>query len=676
MPKKSRKPNTTTLPSKTPERNNPLTPFAKGEFWHHLNPFDTNNPNYRTISLILLATIAILTSLNTLWGEFVYDDNMTILEDARIQDWHQIFHWTPRHIRTITYIIDYHFWGLNPFGFHLTNLILHVLCCLLLFVLINIIAKKPQIALFTSLLFATHPIHSEAVSVISHRKDLLAMSFCCLAFILYLRGITISGQTYRFVPTSIKKALLLCLSSISYFLAMFSKEVAAVSLPIMLCFYHFLFEPSKITNILKKYWLYWIAGFILIIAFFIKLNVLSRAFNPKNILMVTNNATTEYLPVFYTMLKSFCIYLRLLLFPCNLSMNYEVPISTSLLETGVLIGALALIAIIIFWITTYRKLPGVCFAIAWFLVGWLPTSNILPLVQFFVAERFMYIPSVGFCLLLSIGLNQLFKKRKKTAIALLFIIIAIYIPLSIKRNADWNNAYSLRLDWCQKILAKDPNSIDAHFRLGVIYSTKKQHEQAISEFKRVIEISPNHTEAYNCLAIEYQDTMQYSLAMNTYEKLMNIVPYPAKIHNNMGILYEKQGQFVSAMVEYKLAISLDPGLVTSYNNLGFLYEKQGQHNPAITNYQKSIAIDSSYSKGYENLARVYANLGKINNALIYAKKAVQVSPSAFNHANLACLYYKNGQISVAEKEIKIAIGLEPANKTYPLILKKIQISLQ
>ncbi len=648
------------------------TPSNSSAWYHCLNPLDTTNPNHQTISLIFLATIAIITSLNTIWGEFVYDDTMTILEDARIRDWHQIFHWTPRHIRTITYIIDYRFWGLNPFGFHLTNLILHTACCLLLYVLVNIIFKKTQIALFASLLFATHPVHSEAISVISHRKDLLAMMFYCLAFILYLRGIAISGQTHRSIPTSIKKALLLCLSAISYFIAMFSKEVAAVSLPIMICLYHFLFEPSKTTNIIKKYWLYFLAGIILIIAFFIKLNVLGRAFNPKNILMVTNNATTEYLPVFYTMLKSFLTYLRLLLFPCNLSMNYEVPISTSLLETGVLIGAIALIAIITFWITTYRKLPGISFAICWFLVGWLPTSNILPLVQFFVAERFMYIPSVGFCLLLSIGLNQLSMQRKKTVIALLLIIIAIYIPLSIKRNADWNNMYSLRFDWCQKVLAKDPNSVDAHFRLGVIYSVKNQHQEAIVEFKKVIEIEPNHIEASNCLAIEYQDTMQYELAMDIYKKLLNIVPYPAKIHSNMGILYEKQGLYSQAIAEYKTAISIDSSLVTPYNNIGLIYEKQKQYNLSIANYQKAIAIDKSYSKGYENLARIYASLDKINDALSYAEKAVEISPSALNHANLACLYYKNKQIIKATKEIKIAIGLEPSNKTYPLILKKIQ----
>ncbi|MBI4778605.1 hypothetical protein HY792_06785, partial [Candidatus Desantisbacteria bacterium] len=85
-------------------------PISKSSAWYH----HLHIPH--SASLIFLAAIAIITSLNTLWGEFVYDDTMTILEDKRIQDWHQIFHWTPRHIRTITYIIDYHFWGLNPFG--------------------------------------------------------------------------------------------------------------------------------------------------------------------------------------------------------------------------------------------------------------------------------------------------------------------------------------------------------------------------------------------------------------------------------------------------------------------------------------------------------------------------------------------------------------------------------
>ncbi|MDI6781925.1 MAG: tetratricopeptide repeat protein [bacterium] len=651
MSKKSKKLSTTQIPK------------TQTAWYKYLNPLDTTNPNYSYISLILIAAITIITSFNTLWGEFVYDDNMTILEDKRIQDPHQIFCWTPRHIRTITYIIDYYFWGLNPFGFHLTNLILHTACCLLLYYLVNLILKKPQIALFTSLLFATHPIHSEAVSVISHRKDLLAMFFYCLAFIFYLQGIT---------ATFLKKVLLLAASAISYFLAMFSKEVAAVCLPVMIFMYHFLFEPSKVISIIRKYWLYFLSGFILIALFFIKLNVFGRAASPQNILMVTGNATTEYLPVFYTMLKSFLIYLRLLLFPCNLFMNYEVPISMNLFETGVIAGGLIIISIILFWLKTYRRLPGVSFATIWFLIGWLPTSNILPLVQFFVAERFMYIPSVGFCLISAIGLDQLLQKKKNMAIILLVIIIALYIPLSIKRNADWNNMYSLRFDWCQKVLAKDPNSVDAHFRLGVIYSTKKEHQEAITEFKKVIEIAPNHVEAANCLAIEYQDTNQCEPAMDIYKKLLDIVPYPAKIHSNMGILYEKQGLYEQAMAEYKLSIAIDPTLPTSYNNLGLIYEKQKQYDLALTNYQKAIAADKSYSKGYENLARIYANLGKIDNALSYAKKAVQISPSAINHANLACLYYKNGQLRQAEKEIKTAIGLEPSNKAYPLVLKKIQ----
>ncbi|MFH1859433.1 MAG: tetratricopeptide repeat protein [bacterium] len=661
MSKKTKK--STTKPHG--QKQSPQLQVAAFTGWKWRNPLSSVPPHhYHTISLILLAAIAIIASINTLWGEFVYDDTMTILEDARIQDWHQIFHWTPRHIRTITYIIDYHVWGLNPFGFHLTNLILHIACCLLLYCLINLIFKKPQIALFTSLLFAVHPVHSEAVSVISHRKDLLAMFFYCLAFILYLQGIA---------AASLKKGLLLASSIVSYFFAMFSKEAAAVGLPVIICIYHFLLEPSKTTNILKKYWTYFLAGFILIALFFIKLNVLGRAFNPKNILMVTTNATTEYLPVFYTMLKSFLTYLQLLLFPCNLFMNYEVPISMSLLEPIVLIGALTLIAIITFWITTYRKLPMVCFAIAWFMINWLPTSNILPLVQFFVAERFMYIPSVGFCLLIALGIDKLSQQRKKAAFALLAIIIIIYIPLSIKRNADWNNMYSLRFDWCQKVLAKDPNSADAHLRLGAIYCARKQHNEAITEFKRVIEIAPNHVEACNCLAIEYQDTLQYELAMAVYKKLLDIVPYPAKIHSNMGILYEKQGYYEQAISEYKMAIALDSRLVTSYNNLGLIYEKQKQYDLAITNYQTSVAIDKFYSKGYENLARIYASLGKMDNALSYAKKAVHISPSAFNHANLACLYYKSRQLIEAKKEIKTAIGLEPSNKTYQRILEKISV---
>jgi tetratricopeptide (TPR) repeat protein len=527
------------------------------------------------------------------------------------------------------------------------------------------IFRQPDIGLITSLLFATHPIHSEVIAVISHRKDLLALLFYLIAFILYLRGL---------YSSSIKKYILMFSSVVSYILAMFSKEVAAVGLPVMILVYHLCFQPAgeHITKFIKRYWAVGMAFIILIALFMIKLNVFHRAFNPDNILMVTSDTTTRYLPVLYTMLKSLLTYIRLLIFPYNLFINYEIPISMSFFEPNVILGTILLISTIIFWLKMYNKLPGICFAIAWFIVGWLPTSNILPLVQYFVAERFMYIPSVSFCVLVALGIKRLYQRYKILSITILFILIIIYIPITIERNADWNNMYSLRTDWCNKILQQNPDSIDARFRLGVIYSTKGQHHKAISEFKRIIELAPEFVEAYNCLAIEYQHIKEYSKALDIYKKLLEIAPYPAKIHNNMGIIYEKQGYYDSALAEYKMAIILDAKFVKPYYNIGLIYEKKKQYNSAITHYKQAIHINNTYSKAYEALARIYTILNDIDNAILYAKKAVKLTPSALNHCNLACLYYKKGLYKKAEKEIKIAMGLDPSCKTYIKVLKKIK----
>ena len=350
--------------------------------------FDKN-----TIAIVLIVLLSLISYINVFDNEFVWDDHIFILDNTDIKSFSNIPYFFKedvdglyRPLRSLHYTIAYSIFKKNEFGYHFNSVFFHTLISVLVFFIIKNIVKKKGVALVAALIFAAHPIHTGRVTNMTAGFDLLGIFLFLLSFYFYI----------LFSKNNIKKYSIFSL--LFFILALFSSE-EAITLPLLIILYEFSFNKKfdkKIIkniinkNLLKKYLPFFIVALFYIFLRFFVLEISGR--------------TEEYLAgSFYmmmlTMTKVYVKYIILLLFPINLTLFQEVPIAKGFFDLGVLISLLILAVIFVYTIKNYRK-KDVFFSVFWFFIALLPMSNIIP-IQIFMAERYLYVPSIGFSLLLS-----------------------------------------------------------------------------------------------------------------------------------------------------------------------------------------------------------------------------------------------------------------------------------
>ena len=513
------------------------------------NPFENQ---YHLITIFILIFISVIPYINTLENDFVFDDRSQIVENRELRDASNIsrFIQRPRGIKYVILLADYKIWGLNPFGYHLTNLILHALCTISLYCLFIKIFTNSRIPLITGLLFATHPVHTEAVTAIANRTDLLAMLFFIWSLSFYIMK---------------KRSLwFYLLSIISFILALFSKEAAVVSLPIILIFYDLYFNKGERWDFLKKNSWYYVPYGLIIITFLLYIRFILSMYPASPEPRVAGLFLQQSFPsFFYTACKAFLIYIKMLFFPLNLNVDYALPLSRSLLEWKVLVSLVSLILFLILTVRMYFFSKAISFSMAWLFITLFPLSNLLfPIAHYFVAERYLYLPSVGFCLLIAIiidkfmDIERLFFKKlspKKTAIFMLTIILCLYLGLTINRNIDWRSNYTL---W-SKTVKQSPHSFRAHHNLGNVYQYQGLIDKAIEHYQIAVKLKPLDPDVYFNLGIAYQSQGFFDKAIENYWIVINLNPNDSGAHKKLGSAYHSQGLFDKAKEHYRIAKRLN-----------------------------------------------------------------------------------------------------------------------
>ncbi len=653
-----------------------------------LKLFSETNREYHLTSIGIFALISYY--IHQTAYTFLYDDINLIALNPLIKDWRNFFELFTigRPIRAITFMIDWQIWGQNPFGFHLTNTLLHLLATALLYFFIDIIAHNRRLAFMVGILFITHPIHTEAVTGISHRKELLAMVFFVLGFILYLK----KDRSLGFYLASL----------FAYILGLLSKQVVVI-LPLLLALYDYYFSPVEPLKKLKENFRYYLPYLIVPL-----LGIILRYgdFQPFSYFSLKDFMGESYLLLLATMSRAVIKYIQLLLFPFNLSIDYYFPLSTSLLEGRVILSVLAMAFLLFLTVKAYRNYRILSFGLAWFLVNLVPVLNIIP-ANYILADRYLYIPSAGFCLIIAglfeyfiyhskakvssdkfkrflpwfllvailtynFGLLEisksngisiidnlniplpagnmflslfilritilllvlapffwfLFKRisgetHRQIAVFLLIIVVSSYSLLTIKRNRDWRNGYTL---WTRTI-AQNPRSVTAHHNLGFYYYRNKQYDQALVEFRKAIELDPG---------------------------------YSAEVYFNLGNIYVRKTQYDEAAREFQKALEIDPGFGECYLNLGNIYTLKGMVDKAIDNYEKAIEASPGFARAHYNLAGLYEKKGLLNEAIRECQKAVELAPWFDKaHFQLGNLYYKKGLSPDALEAYRRAAEINP-----------------
>ena len=477
------------------------------------------------IDIFILTVISLLVFANTLPNSFMWDDIglIDMISEEKYQKhlknpfffltpsyWkeYRLFHDVDAYVpvapmRTLSLSIDYRIWKRNPFGYHLTNLLLHTLNVILVYILVlQIFSKLPTsnsqlIALFAGLLFATHPMHTESVAWIKNRIDLITSIFFLCSLILFISSSRMTKSVMNRVITFIG-------SIICFILALFSKEIA-VTLPAVAVLYILCFVPKSEQK--KKLYLtipYWVLTFVYV---YISQFVIKKGLS----LPVAHRLGLDLYSNILLVFKTLAYYIKLLILPFSFNAERTIEIPRFMIETYSWLSVLVVVGIIslgIYILYEKKNLILIPFSIFWFFITISPVSNIIYLAPRPIAEQRLYLPSVGFCLLLSWGIFKIFEKLEVhnpiripfgVGVLFLLIIVVVYSVFTIKRNFDWRDEITF---WTKTIHAS-PRHPRAWYNLGEAYFRRNELEKAKLNFEKALEIAPEYPPAHRGLAFLY-----------------------------------------------------------------------------------------------------------------------------------------------------------------------------
>ena len=645
----------------------------------------------------MVALIALLPYLNTLGGDFLWDDEIVILRNYWIQNSRQIPHLFSLHywkfenpgkkgeyrpIPMISLALDFHFWKFNPWGFHCTNLLLHSLNSILVFFLVFSLSRNRMLSLLSAGLFALHPIHTESVSWIKNRTDLLCFFFSLLTLISTL----LLCPPEKKIPTW-RKAVLYGMGLIFFGLALLCKEMA-VTIPLLIWLQLRWFRKDKIKKlgyfILPFFW-----GSFTYIGF--KAIGLGKVAPFLYTTKIGLGARLLSVP------KTLITYFLKVLFPVNLNLEprFTPPISLATLSFLASVLLLILIVTFIFFLIR-RQLPLPAFGLSWFFISLLPVANFIYLSGRPIAEQRLYLPSFGYCLVVAyivFCLSRWRPNRKNNLYACVCFLFLFFFVSTWLRNQEWRNPISL---W-SKTLRQNPDSARAMSNLGAAYNSAGNREKASYYFKLAIDKHPrkvqeaylniagvliqqgkfseaiesisqalkiqtDHYGAYKLLGVAYRELKKFDAAIFCFEQAALINPHDPEIFLSLGSLYGRKGWHSRAEDKFLKALKLNPNLSEARKNLALALFNQGKLKSALEEYH-SLAISEPESPFWRvQLGEVYKASGNFEKAIAAFQKAREVGDQSTEvYKNLGDLFRLMGNYEKSESAYKKVLELEPEN---------------
>jgi tetratricopeptide (TPR) repeat protein len=646
----------------------------------------------------IIGTAAFLVYWNALSNDFVFDDESVVLGDPTItslsnipkyftaqEGFHKVIGRYFRPVISTSYAIDYALYGLKPFGYHLTNVIIHVINSLLFYYLLLLIFNtvKPEkqafnlqyILLFAALLFAVHPIHTEAISWVSGRTDSLSFTFFLISFIFYLKY------------SAKSKTSLIVLSLVSYILSLLAKEMS-VTLPALIILFDFIVLKLSWDNIKKK---------IPVYSTFVVLTILYLFFRYLVLKDVPQRETYFYfydkdsITVILTMLQTIPLYFRLLIVPVGLLYHYNgyLPFISSFADFNVIFSLIFILFMLAAAFYFYKKIPLVSFGILFFFISLLPVLNIVPTMNF-MAERFLYSSSISLSLFGAAFWLQYYSAKNKNFISVSFaLVILIFSYLTISRNIDWKNNDTLFLS------ADGKPGVVTYVNIGNIFANNNQVDKAEIYYRKAIDLKKESVLANNNLGKVFLVRDNFDSAyfyMNRARLADTLSPEPLL---SFAQLYAKRRMLKEAIASLEKIQTLTPNYMNSAEMLAnlkmqektmppdnkpidgetsrriaalqkesFSLYQEKQYEKSISELEELVKLEPSGKAGYlNNMAMCYKDWGKIDKAKESLLKAIEADKNfATAYNNLGDIYQVSGDKIKAKEYYKKALELDPNNQ--------------
>jgi len=580
----------------------------------------TCRPHLLFVLLLVITTFAVYGRI--LNHEFLsnWDDNRYILENPDVQgfSWqhlkvlfsrYYVGNYAPVHL--LSYTIDHALWGLRPGAFLFTNLLLHTINGLLLYRLFTRLLDDRLAAWFGAALFLLHPVQVETVAWISQRKNLLAMLFFLLAWEFYL-AYRDGGKT--------RGRLYYALSLMALLLALLSKSVAVVFPLAMLLFDHCYPSASGKPRFLDK------GPYLLISVAVAVLAVLSQT--PDYTEWGAGGGRAPYhggsaMATFLTMSTVFCSYLRIIVLPFNLSALYD-PVIHKSVDPAVLAAFLFLGGIAYLIYRLYRHDRCIVFWPLFAILALLPVAQIVPLVTL-MNDRYLYFPLIGVAALMAYGCRQIGLRCLAHPLLVptaMGILLFSYAVISVQRCGIWRDASTL---WSDTV-RKSPNSSVAWEALAEArhYTSNPRFEEAITAYRRAIELNPNGDISRYNLGVAYIELNDFVNGDKVLQELLRRSPNNVMGWAAYGDSALRQLDFGEAEKRYKKAMELQPEAVQVHRKIGNLMVVTGRFAEARSSFLRIEALQGENDplNAYE-LARIESLMGDTGASLRWLERALQ-----------------------------------------------------
>lgn len=525
------------------------------------------------------AAFAAILYLNALSNPFVYDDHRMVVENTGIQDLADlraiVFLEPTRPLINFSYAVDYAIWGLNPFGFHLTNLFLHVLNVILLFQLAlrvvrdraggQALRKDPGVvALVAALLFAAHPMMSQAVGYVAGRPELLCGVFFLFAMMAARRWMLSGGAAWW-------AATALC-----WLAALLSKEVAGMFPFVLLLYERLIIRPDPDARRRAFVRLHLPLILVASAAVAARVGVLLFVEYPGGFVIGWRLLVLQ----FDVVLR----YIALLLLPSGQTVFHSIP-AARLDDPRTWLAIVVLLALVGLAVRNRSRTATASFGLFWFLLLLVPS---MALVVFDrgepMAEHRIYVASMGLFLGAGAALGELSARlmdahpRVRLLARVAFAVALVSLAgRTIVRNIVWSSPIGL---WAEAVELA-PDQWFPHLLLGEALHAAGRREEAMMAYARAIELRPEEAGAYQKLALGYAESGQYDQARQTFERLLQIDPRSAIPLNGLGAVALLQKQPDAARGFFRRALELDAANVRARQALAAMAEQDGDYGESL-----------------------------------------------------------------------------------------------
>jgi len=633
--------------------------------------------NRDLFTFLILFLLAFLPYSNIFFNQFVYDDGFQVVGNPYAHSFKylpQIFAtsvWSfqgaqgasnyYRPMMTLGYLLTYQVAGLIPFTFHLINILLNGIVVWLVFLILRRFSGE-RVALVAAGLFALHPIHTEPVAWIAAVTDLELAVFYLGTFLLYMKLPEAKNKSW------VRAAMCACFA-----LALLSKE-QAMTLPVLATLFEHFYRVDSLSTTRKekfsRYGALWITAAVYLA---VRL-VVMRGFT--SVIMRPN------LSWYDTALSAIALiggYLGKLIWPARLSPFHVFQASQHLTDPKVLAGLAALVLCAIFFAAMWKRARILSFAMLLILLPLLPALNARWMPASVFGERYLYLPSMGFCWLVAWGAVQLWSRSVPAAPrlvaravpALLGVLALAYGMKTISRNRDWRSDEVLY----ESVIETQGDTSLIRGNLGSVAYERGNSELAEKDWLDALAIGATNVHALDSMAIVRRDQHRYSESVDYSERALRIRPEDTFGHVNLGVTLAAMGRAAEADWQFRTAITLSPLSTNAHNTYGKFLLLQGRSEEARAQFERSVNADSN-TEAYDLLGEIFLawqDLPRAENAFRQALAGNEFDSRA--HFGLGRVLEFTSRPAQALQEYERGLSMEPSDAEAKAAVNRVRASL-